>query len=56
MSSLSRRDEALHNAYIFSRLDCKIYTVSISTVKMCCVCAEGREPRKTERYVSYLLF
>ena len=44
LSSLPRRDQALHNAYIFSRLDCKIYTIY--------VCAEGREPRKTERYVS----
>ena len=28
LSSLPRRDQALHNAYIFSHLDCKIYTAS----------------------------
>ena len=32
LSSLPRRNQALHNAYIFSRLDCKIYTVSLCTV------------------------
>ena len=44
LSSLPRRDQALHIA--FSRLDCKIYTVSICTVSnVLCV---RRGPRTTK--------
>ena len=48
LSSLPRRDQALHNAYIFSHLYCKIYTVS----NVLCV---RRGPRTTKCKLNIVL-